>query len=65
MGSCYQKFYRCGECCCWDCCVCGMFKHMAVEWNLTCGDVSGCCRFSSNVIVQGIILASKVIWIAY
>ena len=56
MGSCYGKLYRCGECCCWACCVCGMFKHMAEEGNLTCGDVCECCRFSTNVIVQDIIL---------
>ena len=56
MGSCYGKLYRCGECCCWACCVCGMFKHMAEEGNLTCGDVGECCRFSTNVIVQDIIL---------
>ena len=55
MGGCFTRIRRCGECCCYICCMGGIFYHMYDEGNLTCNIVKETAQLSSEIFVSGVI----------
>ena len=54
MGCCYERLFKCAECCCYICASCGVFYHMHEEGNLDCGTVKDWCDFTTGIIIQDI-----------
>ena len=54
MGSCFYRIKKCGECCCYSCCMIGVFYHMHEEGNLTCEMVKSCCKTTTEIIIEDI-----------
>ena len=55
MGGCFTRIRCCSECCCYICCMGGVFYHMCEEGNLTCGIVRDCCTISTLVFAAEMI----------